>query len=320
MGGCQAGTTSGRKESPHERGRHRRQFADAAGEVVSRIVQPDAAGRPGRALHSRRPAEGAATRSGRDRGRLPRLRRARGPAGGQRRASRVDPRRPAGERRGRDGEPLLLVRVCRPSPWPLTRSCTRAPRPPSAAASRASRPAPRASATPTRGCRRKSPASTWSWATPPRSSRSATRSAARCRTSTPFAANSAPRGRSKEGFFKEELAPMKVARGMLDKQTGQVVGKEEHTDRARRVQPPRHDARGPSLAQAALRPQQRAGHGHGRELIATFRRRIGRAPDVARSARRNSASSPWVSSAASRSRGASRTRWASARSSPCRSC
>src|SRR5205085_10724537 len=32
-----------------------------------------------------------------------------------------------------------------------------------------------------------------------------------------------------EGFFKEELAPMKVPRGILDKQTGEVVGREEHT-------------------------------------------------------------------------------------------
>jgi acetyl-CoA acetyltransferase family protein len=32
-----------------------------------------------------------------------------------------------------------------------------------------------------------------------------------------------------EGFFREELAPMRVTRGILDKQTGQVVGKEEHT-------------------------------------------------------------------------------------------
>lgn len=32
-----------------------------------------------------------------------------------------------------------------------------------------------------------------------------------------------------EGFFKEELAPMKVTRGILDKQTGKVVGQEEHT-------------------------------------------------------------------------------------------
>jgi acetyl-CoA acetyltransferase family protein len=31
-----------------------------------------------------------------------------------------------------------------------------------------------------------------------------------------------------EGFFDEELAPMKVTRGILDKKTGAVVGKEEH--------------------------------------------------------------------------------------------
>src|SRR5262245_10177837 len=32
-----------------------------------------------------------------------------------------------------------------------------------------------------------------------------------------------------DGFFKDELAPMRVVRGILDKQTGQVVGKEEYT-------------------------------------------------------------------------------------------
>jgi acetyl-CoA acetyltransferase family protein len=32
-----------------------------------------------------------------------------------------------------------------------------------------------------------------------------------------------------DGFFRDELAPMRVVRGVLDKQTGQVVGKEEHT-------------------------------------------------------------------------------------------
>jgi len=31
-----------------------------------------------------------------------------------------------------------------------------------------------------------------------------------------------------EGFFKEELAPMKVTRGILDKKTGEIVSKEEH--------------------------------------------------------------------------------------------
>jgi acetyl-CoA C-acetyltransferase len=33
----------------------------------------------------------------------------------------------------------------------------------------------------------------------------------------------------REGFFRDELAPMRVVRGILDKQTGQPVGKEEHT-------------------------------------------------------------------------------------------
>jgi acetyl-CoA acyltransferase len=30
------------------------------------------------------------------------------------------------------------------------------------------------------------------------------------------------------GFFREELAPMKVTRGILDKKTGEIIGKEEH--------------------------------------------------------------------------------------------
>ena len=33
----------------------------------------------------------------------------------------------------------------------------------------------------------------------------------------------------REGFFKDELAPMAAVRGILDEQTGQVVGREEHT-------------------------------------------------------------------------------------------
>src|SRR5439155_23998549 len=32
-----------------------------------------------------------------------------------------------------------------------------------------------------------------------------------------------------EGFFAEEMAPMRVTRGILDKQTGKVIGQEEHT-------------------------------------------------------------------------------------------
>jgi acetyl-CoA acetyltransferase family protein len=32
----------------------------------------------------------------------------------------------------------------------------------------------------------------------------------------------------REGFFAEELAPMKVTRGIVDKQTGKIIGQEEH--------------------------------------------------------------------------------------------
>jgi acetyl-CoA acyltransferase len=32
-----------------------------------------------------------------------------------------------------------------------------------------------------------------------------------------------------EGFFKEEIAPMKVTRGILDKKTGEIASREEHT-------------------------------------------------------------------------------------------
>ncbi|MBI3837984.1 MAG: acetyl-CoA C-acyltransferase [Planctomycetia bacterium] len=32
-----------------------------------------------------------------------------------------------------------------------------------------------------------------------------------------------------EGFFKEELAPMRVTRGIVDKKSGEIVGKEEHS-------------------------------------------------------------------------------------------
>ncbi|HJZ59884.1 MAG TPA: thiolase family protein [Gemmataceae bacterium] len=35
--------------------------------------------------------------------------------------------------------------------------------------------------------------------------------------------------KAQQGFLQEELAPMRVVRGILDKQTGQVIGQEEHT-------------------------------------------------------------------------------------------
>ena len=38
-----------------------------------------------------------------------------------------------------------------------------------------------------------------------------------------------------EGFFKEEIAPMKVTRGILDKKTGEIVSREEHLCDRRRM-------------------------------------------------------------------------------------
>src|SRR5881396_2560446 len=56
-----------------------------------------------------------------------------------------------------------------------------------------------------------------------------------------------------EGFFKEELAPMHVTRGILDKKTG---------------------------AAAALRQGERPGHGDGGQLVPALRRRLGHARHV----------------------------------------
>ncbi len=48
-----------------------------------------------------------------------------------------------------------------------------------------------------------------------------------------------------EGFFEDELAPMKVTRAILDKKTGEVVGQGGAFSGQGRVQPARHDAGGP---------------------------------------------------------------------------
>ena len=78
---------------------------------------------------------------------------------------------------------------------------------------------------------------------------------------------------------------MNVTRGILDKQTGQVVGKEEHTIEKDECNRPDTTIEGLARAQAALRSEERAGNGDGRQLLATVRRRIGRATDVAAACR-----------------------------------
>src|SRR5262249_31103196 len=62
------------RKPDHARSRCRCQLADAVGEVVPGVAQPDPAGRPGRSLHPGRAAQGPAARARGDRGRDPRLR------------------------------------------------------------------------------------------------------------------------------------------------------------------------------------------------------------------------------------------------------
>ena len=111
---------------------------------------------------------------------------------------------------GHDGQPLLLVRPAGHRHGRARDRPRRAPMWPSAAASRASRmhcrrrQARRQSV----GVRAQARPSTWSWATRPRSSPSATRSAARRRTSTPCSSQQRTARAQREGFFDEELRPM----------------------------------------------------------------------------------------------------------------
>ena len=82
-----------------------------------------------------------------------------------------------------------------------------------------------------------------------------------------------------------------------------------------RVQPRRHDVGRRCAAEAGQRPGQIH---HRRQRLATLRRRVGLRGDGGRGWRRSEISSRWASSGASPSPAASRTKWASARSSPCR--
>ena len=85
---------------------------------------------------------------------------------------------------------------------------------------------------------------------------------------------------------------MQVTRGILDKKTGRGRRARKSTPcDTRRVQPPRHDAGGAACAEAVLRSEERSGHRDRRQLVAAFRRRFGRAADVARSGPRRWASS-----------------------------
>ena len=108
------------------------------------------------------------------------------------------------------------------------------------------------------------------------------------------------------------------ARAVLDKKTGEIG--EEERRRSRRVQPARHDARGTGEAAAGVRHDQRPRQRHGRQLVAARPMARRRRWSCRATRRKRSASRRCWSSAATRWPAASRTRWASGRCSPCRSC
>ena len=97
------------------------------------------------------------------------------------------------------------------------------------------------------------------------------------RTSTRSSSQQRTARAQQEGFFEDELAPMKVTRGILDKKTGRgrrqgrtlAIAKDECN---------RPDTTLEGLL--ALKPyfdqDQRRGIGHGRQRLATVRRRVGR--------------------------------------------
>ena len=123
----------------YERSRHRRQFPHAARQVVSRIVQHDAARRPGGPRHPPRPRQGAVARSRGSRRSDPRLRPAARRGRAQHRARRGAARRPAGDDAGRHREPLLQLGPAGDRPGGAHGPATKAWRPRSAAASSRSR-------------------------------------------------------------------------------------------------------------------------------------------------------------------------------------
>ena len=95
-----------------------------------------------------------------------------------------------------------------------------------------------------------------------------------------------------EGFFKEELAPMQVVRGILDKKTGEVVGKEDHYVDGDECNRADTTLEGLLKLPPGLRQGQRAGDGDGGQLLPALRRRLGHRCSCRWTAPRRSASSP----------------------------
>ena len=146
---------------------------------------------------------------------------------------------------------------------------------------------------------------------------------ASARTNMRCSRSSAPPPPQAAGRFDAEIAPLPSVMKVVDKATGAVSDKAVTLKQDEGIAR-RHDARRPRSAEAGVR-RGRIGSSagplhHRRQRLATVGRRErlrvdgGQAREPAQSRRRSG------SIAASRSPAAIRTRWASARSSPCRSC
>ena len=133
-------------------------------------------------------------------------------------------------------------------------------------------------------------ASTWRWATPRRSSPSATTSRREAQDEYSLVSQQRTARAQQDGFFKGEIAPMQVTRAVLDKKTGEKVGEEDvlvERDECNRADTTLEGLR---EAAAGLRHDERQGQRHRRQLVAALRRRVGHAGDVGAIARRRSAS------------------------------
>ena len=122
-----------------------------------------------------------------------------------------------------------------------------------------------------------------------------------------------------EGYFKEELAPIRVTRGILDKKTGQLAGKEEYYVEKDECNRPDTTLEGLS----ALKPYFDPTSGQGTVTAGNSSQLSDGASAtllMSRAAPKRWASSLRSFSEDSRSPVASRTRWASGRSSRCQNC
>ena len=243
-----------------------------------------------------------------------------GPAGHNVARVARDPRRPAGDRRRARRSTASAPRACRPSRWPRTRSSTKARTRRSAAASRASRMMQRDS-DPNPWVEEHKPGHLHGDGRHGRGRRQALqdqpRGAGRVRAAR---ASSAPRGPSRRASSRKSSRRCRSRAASSTRRPARSSARRTTTSTRTSATAPTPRSRGCWRCQPHFDTTSGQGTRHGRQLLAALRRRLGHAADVARTAPRRSASSRSSSSAASPSPAASRTRWASARCSRCRSC